>query len=254
MQNFLFRRIDNNSAKSSVIIFLLLLPSLELIWYVNYILGGGVAYDPDMAFFLRGNSVGIGHVLQGLFFWMMPIYCLLLVAEDCIEDRRIGYMNVVMGRVGKKNYIKQHLIKSFVVMFLISGFALVLNLICTNLLLSGGVFSPQENGQINSFAIFWAENAVLNNFLHIFLASITYGVMGMFSCVTALNFCNRRTVYFICIMFWFVELLKPNAVTQLFQPFGIFSTLSGFILNIFEFIVPASIYICVLTWRVVHCE
>ena len=55
---------------------------------------------------------------------------------------------------------------------------------------------------------------LLNNFVHILITSIIYGIMGMFCCATSFYFRNRKTVYFVSIFFWLIEILKPGSLLR----------------------------------------
>ena len=65
------------------------------------------------------NTGGIGHMFQSLLLWFMPIYCLVLTADDCIEDYNIGLKNVIISKIGKKKYVQTHLIKSYIYIYLL---------------------------------------------------------------------------------------------------------------------------------------
>lgn len=102
MLRFLIKR--NLSTLSTVIILLwiFILPFLESWWYIYQIIQGNYAYAPDCAFFLCGNSVGIGHIFQGLYLWLLPLYCLVISSNDCLMDQERGYDNILISRIGKR--------------------------------------------------------------------------------------------------------------------------------------------------------
>ena len=81
---------------------------------------------------------------------------------------------------------------------------------------------------------------------------IIYGIMGMFCCATSFYFRNRKTVYFVSIFFWLIEILKPGSLLLIFQPFQINSTLTETASGLLLFFVPAILYICILTRRSVY--
>jgi len=100
--------------------------------------------------------------------------------------------------------------------------------------------------------MFWTNHPLLNNFVHILITSIIYGIMGMFCCATSFYFRNRKTVYFVSIFFWLIEILKPGSLLLIFQPFQINSTLTETASGLLLFFVPAILYICILTRRSVY--
>ena len=78
----------------------------------------------------------------------------------------------------------------------------------------GGKYNPSEISALNVFTMFWTNHPLLNNFVHILITSIIYGIMGMFCCATSFYFRNRKTVYFVSIFFWLIEILKPGSLLR----------------------------------------
>ena len=100
----------------------------------------------------------------------------------------------------------------------------------------------------------WKENLQCFGLtiMHILITCIIYGIMGMFCCATSFYFRNRKTVYFVSIFFWLIEILKPGSLLLIFQPFQINSTLTETASGLLLFFVPAILYICILTRRSVY--
>ena len=100
----------------------------------------------------------------------------------------------------------------------------------------------------------WKENLQCFGLtiVHILITCIIYGIMGMFCCATSFYFRNRKTVYFVSIFFWLIEILKPGSLLLIFQPFQINSTLTETASGLLLFFVPAILYICILTRRSIY--
>ena len=100
----------------------------------------------------------------------------------------------------------------------------------------------------------WKENLQCFGLtiVHILITCIIYGIMGMFCCATSFYFRNRKTVYFVSIFFWLIEILKPGSLLLIFQPFQINSTLIETASGLLLFFVPAILYICILTRRSIY--
>ena len=100
----------------------------------------------------------------------------------------------------------------------------------------------------------WKENLQCFGLtiVHILITCIIYGIMGMFCCATSFYFRNRKTVYFVSIFLWLIEILKPGSLLLIFQPFQINSTLTETASGLLLFFVPAILYICILTRRSVY--
>lgn len=103
MLHFFVKR--NFSTLSTVItaLWIFIIPIIEPWWYIYQIIQGNFAYQPDYAFFLCGNTVGIGHIFQGVYLWLIPLYCLVLSANDCLTDHERGYDNILI-LIFRKNY------------------------------------------------------------------------------------------------------------------------------------------------------
>ena len=62
----------------------------------------------------------------------------------------------------------------------------------------------------------WKENLQCFGLtiVHILITRIIYGIMGMFCYATSFYFRNRKTVYFVSIFFWLIEILKPGSLLR----------------------------------------
>ena len=117
-----------------------------------------------------------------------------------------------ISRIGKRKMIYRLLIKNFILLSLLVFLSLSLNLLCVHLMFRGGKYNPSEISALNVFTMFWTNHPLLNNFVHILITCIIYGIMGMFCCATSFYFRNRKTVYFVSIFFWLIEILKPGSL------------------------------------------
>ena len=167
-------------------------------------------------------------------------------------DQERGYDNILISRIGKRKMLYRLLIKNFILLSVLVFLSLSLNLLCVHLMFCGGKYNPSEISALNVFTMFWTNHPLLNNFVHILITSIIYGIMGMFCCATSFYFRNRKTVYFVSIFFWLIEILKPGSLLLIFQPFQINSTLTETASGLLLFFVPAILYICILTRRSVY--
>ena len=157
-----------------------------------------------------------------------------------------------ISRIGKRKMLYRLLIKNFILLSVLIFLSLSLNLLCVHLMFRGGKYNPSEISALNVFTMFWTNHPLLNNFVHILITSIIYGIMGMFCCATSFYFRNRKTVYFVSIFFWLIEILKPGSLLLIFQPFQINSTLTETASGLLLFFVPAILYICILTRRSIY--
>ena len=95
------RRILSERKTKIMMIVMLIVPSLEILQiFQNHWKYGFELPYPMYATFLSLYSRA--HVLQSLYLWFLPMYLLILVGEECIEDFKIGNKNILICKLGKK--------------------------------------------------------------------------------------------------------------------------------------------------------
>ena len=217
MLKYFILRLWKNPIKKGLFCIILFYPLLEVALYFKDILNGGSVYFPDYAFFLTCNTVG--HIFQSLLLWFMPIYCLLLTADDCLEEQKTGYKNILITRCGKKRYIQLHLIKSFFCSFVMIVAALLINLLFVHLIFRGGQFSPySDEGDLSLFYQWEINHPLLTNLLFTFVTAFFSGLISMVGTINAIMIKNKKVVYGITMLFWFIPFLKEKSIVLLFQP------------------------------------
>lgn len=216
---FLVTRLWRNPIRKGLFCIILFYPLLEILLYLYDVTRGGAVYYPDYAFFLMCNTAGVGHLPQSLLLWFMPIYCLILTADDCVEDNKIGYRNILICKCGKKRYIKSHLIKSFICIFVMIFSALLINLLMVHLVFRGGQFSPYGEEEYTSAFYQWEISyPLLTNLLFSFITAFFCGLISMVGTMTAIRIKNKKLVYGITMLMWFIPFLSKNSIVLLFQP------------------------------------
>lgn len=116
-RHYYVKRILNDKFKTSVILFIFFVPFLEILLYIRNLNYGAAMMNPDFATFLAGNTAGHGHMLQGILLWFLPLYLLIIVAEDAIQDYKTGNKNILISRWGNKKYFLLNMKKAFVISF-----------------------------------------------------------------------------------------------------------------------------------------
>ena len=218
MQMF-YDRILQSKIRVFLLVVLLFFPSLEIFVYLYNITTGDPVLIPDYAFFLNCNTTGIGHVFQSVFLWFMPLYCLILASDDCIEDYVLGYKNILVSKIGRKEYIISHLKKSFVVSFLLVAGSLLINLVLVHIVFYGGQYSPYSDELIMSDFYQWeVDYPFLTNLLFTLVTAFVTGMISMVGTVLGIVVHNRKLVYGITMLLWMIPFLKKKSLMLLFQP------------------------------------
>ena len=221
MLMFYIKRIINDKTKLSLLAFIFILPFSEVFIHLKNVLAGRNADMADLYSFLAGNTHGIGHMLQIIYLWFMPLYLLVVVAEDCFEDFNTGYINVLKARRGKIRYYSDNLVKGFVLSFLIVFISLILNFIFVHILFYSSC-SNESTELISDGSFFnkWSvKHMSATNIIYIFLTSIIFGITGAAENAMALFFHDRKIVYPIELAVWFGILMCPRSIMLFIQPF-----------------------------------
>lgn len=217
--NISLDRIWKDKFRCCLMIVLLFLPSLEVFVYVNEIIHGGAVLIPDYAFFLTCNALSMDYFLQSLFLWFMPLYCLILATDNCIEDYNLNYKNILISKVGRKQYVISNLKKSFSVIFTLVGCALLMNLVLVHIAFHGGIYDPYGDELITSLFYQWEiDYPFLTNLLFTFITAFICGLLSMVGTMLGIILHDKKLVYGVTMLLWFVPFLQKKSLMLLFQP------------------------------------
>lgn len=226
------KRVLSEKKKVIMMILLIIVPSLEVlqIIYWNLKVGGDLPVDfpyPMYATFLSLYSEG--HILQQIYLWFLPMYLLIISGEECIEDYKTGNKNILISRIGKKNYIKSKLKSGFLTSSGIVGIGLLINLIVVQFVYSGGTALRYDGEYMvydkinmpNTFLFEWSyTHPLAANLSFIAITMLFAGLIGMIGTMLAIILHDRKLVYAITFALWFVPILFKNSFMLIFQPFS----------------------------------
>lgn len=197
---------------------ILIFPVIDILLMLNDIHNGGSVLEPNLASFLSST---IFNGAQILLFWYLPLYFLLIAADDCIEDFKTGYKNILITRWGKKKYFRVNIIKGFIIGFVIIFLTLALNMLLTQITFAGGTYTgcDSNDGQINRIS----QYPFLTNCIYIFVASFISGIVSMGAVSLALALHNRYLVYPIVFLLWYIPSTVDRSIILALQPFTEYS-------------------------------
>jgi hypothetical protein len=178
--------------------------------------------NPNFASFLSGSSRG--HIAQMLLVWILPLYLLVIYCDSYIQDKKIGYNNIVFMKSSRKNIIFSKFIVSFIVPFVVSFISLTINFLLAHILFRGGInFRGHDitaaSGNLDPFASFSFTHPLLVNCIYILIYSIVAGGCGLFCTGLSFLFPYYKIVYPLAFVFWCVQLISPFSLTYVMQPF-----------------------------------
>jgi len=246
---YYLKRLLNDPLKTTVIIFILLLPFCENIYYIYEFLKYKNVVNPNYSCFLAGGSTGVGHILQGVLLWFAPMYFLILFSEDCLQDFKTGNVNILISKFGPKNYIIINLIKSFVMSFMLIFISLAINMLTTYSLFFGGNISKVDvNVQGHGFYQYSITHPLLINIMYILLTSIIIAFVSMTGTALTFTLKDRKLIYPIAMFCWYIACSVPDSIIYVTQPFteyGLDVTFKSF----FVFIIINIVTVILLSLR-----
>lgn len=222
------RRTLCEKKKLFMILLLIIAPSIEIlqVLYEHWHYELELPY-PMYAAFLSLYSRG--HIVQSLYLWFLPMYLLIVVGEECIEDYKTGNKNILICRMGKRNYLKCKLESSFSTSASIVGIGLLLNFLLVQWIYSDGtylrydgeymVYNPELMPETWLFE--WSyTHPLLTNIIYIAVTMLFAGLIGMLGTVLSIVLHDRRLVYAITFAVWFIPILFKDSFMLVFQPFS----------------------------------
>jgi hypothetical protein len=213
---YYFKRIINNKTKFAVVLLIFIFTLTDFFMILRGIHIGHSALEPNRATFL---SAYLNKGAQMLLFWYLPLYFLLIAADDCIEDYRLGYRNILITKWGKKSYFKANIIKGFAAGFILLFAPLVLNLLMTQIAFAGGTYTGFDLPTIETDF----QQLLLTNCIYIVFVSFLCGVVSMGGVAIALALHNRFLAYPIVFLMWYLPSSIHQSIINALQPFTEYS-------------------------------
>lgn len=255
-------RILTDRKKAAMLAILLLLPSIE----VFQILYDSLANKLELPYPLYATFLSLysrGHVFQSLYLWFMPLYLLVIIGEDSVEDYSTGYKNVLMCRIGRSAYIKNKLKSGFLMPFATIVCGLLLNLILIQIVCQGGThlkfdgeYMVYDAGTMPGTMLFkWSyTHPLLANLGYIFITALFCGMIGMAGVMFVIVLHDRKIVYALTFALWFFPVLLKNSFMLIFQPFSEYGLLTLLPLGMWILGLYVLILILLLVWEVKFVE
>ncbi|MGW8428286.1 hypothetical protein ACWGJQ_22830 [Peribacillus simplex] len=218
--NSYYYRLTNNK-KTKIIVFCI----VAIVIIDIFILIGNVSSSwivPHLATFLAGSS--LGHMMQMILIWFLPIYLLIMCADSYIQDYRTGYRYVVATKKGRFSYYKTMLFGNMSFSFLVMVCCLLLNMAIAYMVFMNGEFnmglSPDLSPENPLYTLANVMPAVSNVVYIIIFGFFTSLCAGM---ATVLSWCfpDIKYTYPLSFVIWFSQILGLNhSLAMIFQPFN----------------------------------
>jgi hypothetical protein len=214
-------RIIHDKLKMAMIFVLLVMPSIDIIVILEPL--GPVGIEKPVPLFGTFVSMySIGHMMQSIFFWFLPVYLLLIVSEGSLEDVRTGNKHALVSRLGSKGYFLTKLFGSSLVSFCIVLCALALNLALSLAFFSGGthnrlggVLMPE-----NTAFTLAMSHPLAANLAYILAISLLAGAVGGLGTSLAIAIRDKKVVYGIAFLAWLLPIYMHPSLMVAFNPFN----------------------------------
>jgi len=215
------KRIIYNPLKVLVIGMMIVFPSLEVFQLIYQLKDFELTRTIYKLFFLSGASRG--HLFQIIYLWILPLYLLFVVSDDCCTDEKNGYKYILLSKLGRKKYLTEKWKISFILSFSIMFISLILNMILVYIFFASrcsDIYLSQEMmGTTDVLKNIFINYPLLSYFVYIFIASLITGLLGMLGAVISTIYRNRKYVYAITLLVWLVFIVKNDSIMLIFQPY-----------------------------------
>lgn len=225
-----FMRIWKNRLSRIVIVFLITIPSLEIVQYFvqrqQIIQRGGEGHTPKPVFAIFQSAQLTPGVLHSLYFWFLPMFLLLMVADDVLTDMRTGIYDVLVLKIGRKKYCIEKIITSFLVSFVVVVTGLLLNFVIVHIVFRGGDYSQvlelalDIDEDLNPMFAWSVGHPYITDFIFILLAGIISGMAGAMGAAVSLFFKNKKIAYIVAFVLWQILGLQDLSLFLIFQPYS----------------------------------
>lgn len=213
------QRIRKNRIKVFILLLLLLLPSLEVFQLMQQLSGLDLTRPIYSLFFLSG--AGRGHLFQVIYLWLLPLYLLIVVGDDSCEDEKTGYKYALMGRVGKKNYLREKWKSSFAIGGNIMFFSLLCNVLLIYLAFGSRCSDKYlaEYMEGTTLERVYMEFPLLCYFAFMLIASLISGFLSMLGAIVSTTFRNKKYSYAIVFLVWLIFIVMDDSIMLALQPY-----------------------------------
>lgn len=227
-------KVSLSRMRRGIIAFLILIPFVDIfsVYYYpvkdffqfmkvyNYQINWNLFYHPVFGSFLSGNS--IGHLTQALFFWLLPITLLLLFSDYSILEKKSRMRDVYITKIGRKQYIKDKLLYSFLLPMKISAISFLINFVVVNIVMHKATDMLGMEQHIETWAgtyFYWQfHHLYLAYFQHLIQTVILVGLCGLMCQAVSFLFKDKKIVYVICFLIWILQ-FRERGLSEVIQPF-----------------------------------
>ena len=126
-----------------------------------------------------------------------------------------------MSRIGKEKYSVMRICEGFLVPFFIVLLGLLLNMVFVMIVCRGGTATAFNKDTMPDTLLFKIsyEHPMITNIIYALFTALYAGIIGISATVMSFVIYDRRVIYGINFVVWFIPLMFKNSILLLFQPF-----------------------------------
>ena len=215
-------RVLHDKIKLFFIAVMIIIPVIQVfqVWLTCRHLGLET-YAPMYATFQSLPGIAF-HITHRIYMWFMPLYLLLKFSEPVIEDAETHMVNCLACRIGRRGYVTHNLSNSFACSFSLILAAMLINLALCSIVFRGGAFmgiDPDDSPENLLYVISNAHPLIANLIFAVVTAFISALICTVGTAV-ALAVPDRKIVYGVSLLMWFIPVASRKSLMLLFQPFS----------------------------------
>lgn len=224
MNSYYYRLIKNRKTKFIVlcILAIVIIDIFILMGNFSSTLYSSESLAPHLATFLAGSS--LGHIMQIILIWFLPIFLLIMCADSYIQDYRTGYRYIVATKKGRFSYYKTVLFGNMSLSFLVIVFCLLLNMVITYLVFMNGEFDKGLAPDLfpeNPLYILVNSVPTISNIIYIILFGFFTSLCAGMATVLSWCFPDMKYTYPLSFVIWFSQILGlHHSLALIIQPFN----------------------------------
>ncbi|WP_249596370.1 hypothetical protein [Peribacillus frigoritolerans] len=231
--NSYYYRLTNNKKTKFIVICIVAIVIIDIFILIGNVLESWIM--PHLATFLAASS--LGHMMQILLIWFLPIFLLIMCADSYIQDYKTGYRYIVATKKGRYSYYKTMLLGNMSFAFLVMVGCLLLNMIIAYFVFMNGEFdmglSPDLSPE-NPLYTFNNKMPAVTNVVYIIIFGFYTSLCAGMATVLSWCFPDIKYTYPLSFVIWFSQILGLNySLAMIIQPFNEV-TLEAFILIFFR--------------------
>ena len=180
---------------------------------------------PSFAGFLAGGIPT--HAFQQLWFWIVPIWCLLLYGDSCVREYHCKYDSLLDTRISKRKVFWTKNLAGFLIGFAVTLASVLVNYLLCVMIFPGTSFSGFEQlvGSKNATTFF--DFSMTHPILIYCVYMLSFSIISGLTCCMSVSLCmllrSYKLAYCVAFVIWFpqVSMSSRGTIIEAIQPYSL---------------------------------